>query len=374
MCFLWKFADFLNTSFPACLGFLRIKKMFPGQPAASCSKLQIGDIVLKVNGNNMHGVTHQEAINHIRMGPQEVKLLVKRDPSSIPPSLLQRTGSNASDVDPAQILADIQNKLRSDHSPSLSTRSSDSSTRGRHSPKEEIVKVQESSNTEAPVSLRSSLMATEPVKYPDHSEFNRPELFNRSSEPVIQVKTVHNTLVSTNSPPNVISVRPTESPKISRQEAFHHSEEDEDGDVSSLGDAPLAEDESSDVEDSRRTSSIDIIPADCSIYDVANVQELMGKLSIIESQEEGKAQPNVAESVKASVVSDGPPLQEEVVSIPSPSESEGSDVDEVEELIDKDNDEATISTPKIEDEKKSASMTPKEEVLQCSFLSVMINF
>ena len=63
-----------------------------------------------------------------------------------------------------------------------------------------------------------------------------------------------------------------------------------------------------------------------------------------------------------------------MVSIPSSSESEGSDVDEVEELIDKDNDEATISAPKIEDEKKSASMTPKEEVLQCSFLSVMINF
>ncbi|XP_022779941.1 tyrosine-protein phosphatase non-receptor type 13-like isoform X3 [Stylophora pistillata] len=344
-------------------GFLRIKKMFPGQPAASCGKLQIGDIFLEVNGNNMHGVTHQEAINHIRMGPQEVKLLVKRDPSSIPQSLLQRTGSNASDVDPAQILADIQNKLRSNHSPSLSTRSSDSSTREQHSPRDEIVKVQEVSNTEAPVSLRSSLMATEPVKYPDHSELNRPGLINRSSEPAIQVKTVHNTLAATNSLPNVISVRPTESPKISRQEAFHYGEEDDDGDVSSLGDAPLAEDESSDVEDSRRTSSIDIIPANCSIYDVANVQELMGKLSTVESQEERLVEPSVAESVKTSVVSDGPPLQEEAVPFSSSSESEGSDVEGEEEPVNKDDDKATNSTPKIEDEKKSASMTPKEEVL-----------
>ena len=336
--------------------------MFPGQPAASCGKLQIGDIVLEVNGHNMQGVTHQEAINQIRMGPQEVRLLVKRDPTSIPPSLLQRTGSNASDVDPAQILADIQNKLKNDHSPSLSKRSSDSSTREQHSPREEVVKVQEATNNEAPVSLRSSLMSTEPVKYPHQSEFNHPGLINRHSEPVMQVKNGHNALTPTNSLPNVISVIPTESAKINRQAAFQQSEEDEDADISSIGDAPLAEDESSDVEDSRRTSSIDIIPADQSIYDVANVKELMGRLSSIESTEEENTEPNIMESIQTSVLSDEPSLQEEAMPSSSSSESEESDVDVNEDLMNDIKDQVSASTSRAEDDETSASMTPKEEV------------
>ena len=86
--------------------------MFPGQPAALCGKLQVGDIVEEVNGNSLEGVTHQEAINHIRVAGLVVQLLVKRDPSSIPSSLLSRSSSNVSDIDPAQILAQIQSKLR----------------------------------------------------------------------------------------------------------------------------------------------------------------------------------------------------------------------------------------------------------------------
>ncbi|XP_078359591.1 tyrosine-protein phosphatase non-receptor type 13-like [Oculina patagonica] len=345
-------------------GFLRIKKMFPGQPAAACGKLQIGDIVLEVNGKDMQGVTHQEAINQIRMGPQEVRLLVKREPSSIPPSLLQRSGSNASDVDPAQILADIQNKLKTDHSPSLSKRSSASSTREQSSPRDEVVKVQEASSTEAPVSLRSSLMTNEPVKHPHSSESNHPSLANRLSEPVMQVKKEHNTLTPTNSLPNVISVRPTESPKINRQAAFQQSEEDEDADVSSLGDAPLAEDESSDVEDSRRASSIDIIPPDRSIYDEESVKELMGKLSSIESTEEKEVEPDIKELTQASVVSSVKPLlQDEAFPSPSSSESESEDSDIEEALMSAKREQASASTSGVEDDNEPASMTPQEEIL-----------
>lgn len=86
--------------------------MFPGQPAAICGKLQLGDIVREVNGKSLQGVTHQEAINLIRISGPVVRLMVKREPSSIPSSLLTRSSSNASDIDPAQILAEIQNKLR----------------------------------------------------------------------------------------------------------------------------------------------------------------------------------------------------------------------------------------------------------------------
>ena len=342
--------------------------MFPGQPAASCGKLQIGDIVLEVNGKDMQGVTHQEAINQIRMGPQEVRLLVKRDPSSIPPSLLQRSGSNASDVDPAQILADIQNKLKTDHSPSLSKRSSDSSLREQPFLREEVVRVQESSASEAPVSLRSSLMTNEPVKYPHLSESSHPNLTNRLSEPVMQVKREHHSLTPTNSLPTVISVRPSESPKINRQVAIQQSEdEDEDADVSSLGDAPLAEDESSDVEDSRRSSSIDIIPRDHSIYDEESAKELMGKLSSIESTEEEPVEPKVMESTQAPVVSSKPPLQSEAFPSPSSSESESEESDVEEALMSDKREQVSASTSGVEDDKEPASMTPQEEVTQLVF-------
>ena len=336
--------------------------MFPGQPAASCGKLQIGDILLEVNGKDMKGVTHQEAINQIRMGPQEVRLLVKRDPSSIPPSLLQRSGSNASDVDPAQILADIQNKLKTDQSPSVSKRSSTSSTKEQSSPRDEVVKVQEASTTEAPVSLRSSLMANEPVKYPHTSESNHPSLGNRLSEPVMQTKKEHHTLTPTNSLPNVISVRSSESPKINRQAAIQQNEEDEDADVSSLGDAPLAEDESSDVEDSRRASSIDIIPPDRSIYDEESVKELMGKLSSIESTMETAVEPDVKESTQKSVVNSGPPLQFEASPSPSSSESDSEDSDIEEALTSAKRELSSATTSGVEDDKESVSMTPQEEV------------
>ena len=349
----------------ACLGLLRIKKMFPGQPAAACGKLQIGDIVLEVNRKDMQGVTHQEAINQIRMGPQEVRLLVKRDPSSIPPSLLQRSGSNASDVDPAQILADIQNKLKTDHSPSLSKRSSNSSTREQPLLREEV-RVQEASATEAPVSLRSSLMTNKPVKYPHSSESSHPNLTNRLSEPVIQVKKEHYTLTPTNSLPNVISVKTSESPKINRQAAIQQSD-DEDADESSLGDAPLAEDESSDVEDSRRSSSIDIIPRGRSVYDEESVKELMGKLSSIESTEEEPVEPEVTESAQVSVVSSEPPLQGEAIPSPSSSESASEESDVEEAVMNVEREQMSASTSGVEDDKEPASLTPQEEVTQLVF-------
>ena len=342
--------------------------MFPGQPAASCGKLQIGDIVLEVNGKDMQGVTHQEAITQIRMGPQQVRLLVKRDPSSIPPSLLQRSGSNASDVDPAQILADIQSKLKTDHSPSLSKRSSDSSAREQPFLREEVVRVQEASASEAPVSLRSSLMTNEPVKYPHLSESSHPGLTNRLSEPVMQVKKEHYSLTPTNSLPTVISVRPTDSPKINRQAAIQQSE-DEDADVSSLGDAPLAEDESSDVEDSRRSSSIDIIPRDRSIYDEESVKELMGKLSSIESTEEEPVEPKVMESTQAPIVSSEPPLQSEAFPSPSSSESESEESDVEDALMSDKREQVSASTSEVGDDKEPVSMTPQEEVIQLVFPS-----
>ena len=353
----------LITPYDTFLGFLRIKKMFPGQPAASSGKLQIGDIVLEVNGNSMQGVTHQEAINLIRTGPTEVKLLVKREPSSIPQSLLQRSGSNASDVDPAQILADIQNKLKAD-SPSLSKRSSESSTRGQLSNasslevRDEVPITQEAAViNEAPVSLRSSLISEESAK--QIAQSNHPNLASRLSEPVvIQARKEHETLAATNSLPNITSVRPKDIPKVNRQEAFQHSTEEEDADATSLGDAPLAEDESSDVEDSRRSSSIDIVPPDRSIYDEQSVRELMEKLSTVESSED---ETDLKDTGKMSLASNKPilPVLQDEVSSPS-SESEESDVEK--EPVMNNTDQTSILVTDIKEDVKPRSLTPQEEV------------
>lgn len=354
---------YLSPHYDTILGFLRIKKMFPGQPAALCGKLQIGDIVLEVNENSMEGVTHQEAINLIRTGPTEVKLLVKREPSSIPQSLLQRSGSNASDVDPAQILADIQNKLKAD-SPSSSKRSSDSSARGQLSNasslevRDEVPMTQEAAViNEAPVSLRSSLISKVSAKQTTQS--NHPNLASRLSEPVvIQARKEHETLAATNSLPNFTSVRPKEIPKVNRQEAFQHSTEEEDADATSLGDAPLAEDESSDVEDSRRSSSIDIVPPDRSINDEQSVRELMEKLSTVESSEDETDLKDTGKMSLANSKAILPVLQDEVSS--SSSESEESDVEK--EPMMNNTDQMSLLVNDIKEDVKPTSLTPQEEV------------
>ena len=342
--------------------------MFPGQPATASGKLQIGDIVMEVNGNDMRGVTHQEAINHIRMGPLEVKLLVKRDPSSIPQSLLQRSGSNSSDIDPAHILADIQKKLKTD-SPTLSKRSSDSSIREPLSPKsdmldlgDEVPKPQQVVITEAHVSLRSSLISDDSAKYPHISQSNHPGLGSRMSDPVMLVRKEHEPLAATNSLPNTMS-RAKEIPKVNRQEAIQQTSEEDEEEVLSLGNAPLAEDESSDVEDSRRSSSIDIIPPDRSIYDEVAVKDLIGKLSTMESTEESDDGTEREESMQASLASKEsalPVIQDEVSPSPPSSDSDSSDVEEV--PISDRRSQVSVTTPDVEEDKISASMTPQEEV------------
>ena len=329
--------------------------MFPGQPAAASGKLQIGDIILQVNGNDMQGVTHQGAINLIRMGPQEVNLLVKRDPSSIPSSLLQRSGSNASDIDPAHILADIQSKLKVDtkelfesSGSELPSAKTDSLDLG-----DEVPKLQKEAPVEVHVSLRSSLLSDDSVKHPTTSQSSHPGLVSRLSEPVIMVTSGHNPLAASNSLPNTIS-------KLSRQEAFQQtSQEDEDPAMLSLAVAPLAEDESSDVEDSRRSSSINITMPDPSVYDEGSVKGLIEKLSSVESTEEQEDALGLEGTSLASVEPVIPVLQDEVSPTPS-SDSSESDVEEI--PVDTDMDQVIALSSDVERNGESVSLTPQDEV------------
>ncbi|CAH1795007.1 unnamed protein product [Owenia fusiformis] len=64
----------------------RIRKIFPLGPAASSGKMEVGDIILEVNGKKLKGLSHNETVTLLRTTPSEVHLLLSRpDPGVLPP-------------------------------------------------------------------------------------------------------------------------------------------------------------------------------------------------------------------------------------------------------------------------------------------------
>lgn len=51
----------MNTS------IVRVKKLFPGQPAAESGKIDVGDVILKVNGASLKGLSQQVSPKHVEM-------------------------------------------------------------------------------------------------------------------------------------------------------------------------------------------------------------------------------------------------------------------------------------------------------------------
>ncbi|KAG8035197.1 hypothetical protein G9C98_001687, partial [Cotesia typhae] len=69
-------------------GPVRVKRLFPQQPAALSNKLEPGDILLAVNGIPLTGLTNYEALEVLRTTSNTVELLVCRlpgEPSITPP-------------------------------------------------------------------------------------------------------------------------------------------------------------------------------------------------------------------------------------------------------------------------------------------------
>ncbi|XP_063105453.1 tyrosine-protein phosphatase non-receptor type 13 isoform X3 [Cavia porcellus] len=71
----------VNTS------IVRVKKLFPGQPAAESGKICAGDVILKVNGASLKGLSQQEVISALRGTAPEVCLLLCRPPPGVLPEL-----------------------------------------------------------------------------------------------------------------------------------------------------------------------------------------------------------------------------------------------------------------------------------------------
>lgn len=42
---------------PLCTSMVRVKKLFPGQPAAESGLIQVGDVILRVNQTPLKGLT-----------------------------------------------------------------------------------------------------------------------------------------------------------------------------------------------------------------------------------------------------------------------------------------------------------------------------
>lgn len=49
----------MNTS------IVRVKKLFPGQPAAESRQIDVGDVILKVNGASLKGLSQQVSPQHV---------------------------------------------------------------------------------------------------------------------------------------------------------------------------------------------------------------------------------------------------------------------------------------------------------------------
>ncbi|XP_032169024.1 FERM and PDZ domain-containing protein 2 isoform X1 [Mustela erminea] len=68
---------------------VRIKRLFPGQPAEENGAIAAGDIILAVNGRPIEGLVFQEVLHLLRGASQEVTLLLCRPPPGVLPEVDQ---------------------------------------------------------------------------------------------------------------------------------------------------------------------------------------------------------------------------------------------------------------------------------------------
>ncbi|XP_032488075.1 tyrosine-protein phosphatase non-receptor type 13 isoform X12 [Phocoena sinus] len=69
------------------ISIVRVKKLFPGQPAAESGQIDVGDVILKVNGASLKGLSQQEVISALRGTSPEVSLLLCRPPPGVLPEI-----------------------------------------------------------------------------------------------------------------------------------------------------------------------------------------------------------------------------------------------------------------------------------------------
>ncbi|XP_026655527.2 FERM and PDZ domain-containing protein 2 isoform X1 [Zonotrichia albicollis] len=66
---------------------VRIKRLFPGQPAEENGEIEVGDVILAVNGKPLKGLLYQDVLHLLRGAPREVTLLLCRPPKGVLPEI-----------------------------------------------------------------------------------------------------------------------------------------------------------------------------------------------------------------------------------------------------------------------------------------------
>uniref|UniRef100_A0A3P8TL35 Tyrosine-protein phosphatase non-receptor type 13 n=1 Tax=Amphiprion percula TaxID=161767 RepID=A0A3P8TL35_AMPPE len=72
---------------PPGSSMVRVKKLFPGQPAAESGHINVGDVILRVNQTPLKGLSQHEVISALRGTGQEVTLLLCRPEHGILPEM-----------------------------------------------------------------------------------------------------------------------------------------------------------------------------------------------------------------------------------------------------------------------------------------------
>ncbi|XP_061732538.1 tyrosine-protein phosphatase non-receptor type 13 isoform X1 [Nerophis ophidion] len=66
---------------------VRVKKLFPGQPAAESGRINVGDVIMRVNQTSLKGLSQHEVISALRGTGQEVTLLLCRPELGVLPEV-----------------------------------------------------------------------------------------------------------------------------------------------------------------------------------------------------------------------------------------------------------------------------------------------
>ncbi|XP_054468275.1 tyrosine-protein phosphatase non-receptor type 13 isoform X2 [Anoplopoma fimbria] len=72
---------------PPGSSMVRVKKLFPGQPAAESGRIHVGDVIMRVNQTPLKGLSQHEVISALRGTGQEVNLLLCRPEYGVLPEM-----------------------------------------------------------------------------------------------------------------------------------------------------------------------------------------------------------------------------------------------------------------------------------------------
>ncbi|CAM4706232.1 unnamed protein product [Leuciscus chuanchicus] len=85
------FISELDTSLD-CGSIVRIRTLFPGQPAEESGQIQEGDVILSINGQPLKGLSYQQVLQCLRISPSEVQLVLCRPAQGTLPPISEKIG------------------------------------------------------------------------------------------------------------------------------------------------------------------------------------------------------------------------------------------------------------------------------------------